>query len=66
VNRNRDSASVVFNSDPTVFGDGDVDGVAVTGESFVDRVVNDFINEVMKSAGSGGADIHTRAFTNGF
>jgi hypothetical protein len=36
----------------------------VTGESFVNRVVDDFINEVVKTTWTSGADVHTRTFAN--
>jgi hypothetical protein len=37
----------------------------VTGECFVNRVVDDFINEVVKTARTSGADVHSRTFANG-
>jgi hypothetical protein len=64
VNRNRDASAVVLAADPALFGDGDLDRVAVAGESFIDRVVDDFIDEVVKTTGTGGADVHSGAFTN--
>jgi hypothetical protein len=65
VNRNGNSSTVVRYANPAILGDGDVDRVTVTGESFVDRVVDDFINEVVKTTGTCGADVHSRAFANG-
>jgi hypothetical protein len=64
VNRNWDSSAVVLAADPALFGDGDLDFVAVAGKRLIDRVVDDFINEVVKTTWTGGADVHTRAFTN--
>jgi hypothetical protein len=65
VNRNRNSSTVVGYANPTILGDGDVDRVTVTGECFVNRVVDDFIDEVVKTTGTSGADVHSRAFANG-
>jgi hypothetical protein len=53
VNRNWDASTVVFTANPAVFGDGDFDGVTVTGKCLVDRVVDDFIDEVVKTTGAG-------------
>ena len=39
---------------------------AMSGESFVDRVIEDFTKEVMKSARSCVADVHRRALAYGF
>jgi hypothetical protein len=66
VNRNRDASAVVLTANPAILGDGDFDGVTVAGEGFVDRVVNDFIDEVVKTAGAGGADVHTWALAHRF
>src|SRR5690606_29451150 len=36
----------------------------VVGHGFVDRVVDDFVNEMVESSGRGVADVHTWAFTD--
>ena len=46
--------------------DGDVDFGAITGEMFVDRVVENFENAVMQTALVRVADIHARAFPDRF
>jgi hypothetical protein len=48
-----DSAAVVSDFDPALGGNKDVNVIAVTSQSFIDRVVDDFINQVVKTAGSG-------------
>jgi hypothetical protein len=48
-----DSAAVVSDFDPALGGNKDVNVIAVTSQSFIDRVVNDFINQVVKTTGSG-------------
>jgi hypothetical protein len=40
--------------------DDDVDFGAEPGQSFIDRVVDDFVNEVMQSIDAGRTDIHRR------
>ena len=40
--------------------------IAVTRKRFVDRVVNDFVDEMMQTALRRTADIHTRTFADGF
>ena len=48
-----DTATVVGDFDPTLWGYKHVDVIAMTGESFIDRVVNNFINQVVKTPGTG-------------
>jgi hypothetical protein len=36
----------------------------VASECFVDGVIDDLVDEVMKTANTGIADVHTRTFTN--
>ena len=57
----RNAATVVDDPHSTVFEHGDQDGVAVSGESLVDRIIHDLVDEVVKTAGAGGADIHAWA-----
>jgi hypothetical protein len=64
VNRNWDAAAVVLDADPTLLGDRDCDQAAVAGECFIDRVVDNFIDEVVKTTWTGGADVHAGAFAN--
>ena len=54
----RDAAAVVDDGDRVVGVDGDVDAGAVAGEGFVDRVVDDLVDEVVEAARPGGADVH--------
>ena len=63
-----------FSKLDAVIGDGDRtfardlhgDGVAVTRQRFVDRVVDYFDDKVVKSSLVRRADIHTGAFADGF
>ncbi len=38
--------------------------VSVAGHRFVDRVVDDFVHQVMQAAQAGIADVHTRTFAD--
>ncbi len=60
----RDSSAVVCDADSAVVEQFDADGVAVAGERFVDRVVHDLVDEVVKSAFARGADVHARALAH--
>ena len=66
VHARRDAAAVIFDGDGIVFVDGNQDVVAETGEGFVDGVVHDFIDEVMETTVADVADVHGRAFADGF
>src|SRR6266700_4659543 len=43
-----------------------LDGVTVSGKSFVYGVVDDFINQMMKTHITGRTDVHCRSFANRF
>jgi hypothetical protein len=44
-----DSTAVVDNADRSIFKEGDIDGVAVSGEGLINRVIDDFVNQVVES-----------------
>ena len=54
----RNAAAVVDDRDRIVFVDGDVDLSAIAGERFVNRIVHDFVNQVVQSHLSGRTDVH--------
>src|SRR5262249_39707506 len=60
----RDAAAVIDNSDGVIEMNRDVDFVSVSGESFVDRIVDDFIDEVMKAEFAGRANVHGGTFAH--
>ena len=64
VHINRDASSVIGNADAVIGADGDFNMSCVSGESFVDTVVNRFIDQMMQTALTGVADIHARTFPN--
>jgi hypothetical protein len=64
VHLHRNTSTVVGDLDPTLWGYEDIDVVAVTGKCFVDGVVDNFINQVVKAARTGRADIHSGALAN--
>ena len=61
-----DAAAVVAHRAGSVGMEGDVDGFAESGEVFVDGVVEDFEDAVVKAAFVGVADVHAWAFADGF
>ena len=46
--------------------DGHLDGIAVPGQGLVHSVVDHLVDQVVQTAGAGGADVHARAFANSF
>ena len=59
----RNTASVVLYCDWIVFVDCYFDVVAITGQCFVDRVVNDFVYQMVKSLDADVTNVHRRAFS---
>ena len=64
VHVDRDAAAVVGDGDAVVLVDGDGDLLAVAGDGLVDRVVDDFVDEMMQTIGTGGPDVHRRALAD--
>ena len=62
----RDAATVVFYRHAAIFIDHDGYMVAGSRERLIDRVVDDFVDEVMKRLDVRSAHVHTRAPTDGF
>ena len=58
------AATIVVDRHAVVGVDDDVDLAAVAGERFVDRVVDDFVDEVMEAFGARRPDVHRRPFAN--
>jgi hypothetical protein len=46
--------------------DHDLDLVGLAGERLVDSVVDNLVDQVVKAARAGRADVHARALANGF
>ena len=59
-----DAAAVVGDGDGVAGVDGHGDIRAVPGQRLVDGVVHDLIDQMVQSAGAGGADIHTGALAH--
>ena len=66
VNVDRYASAVIGDGDRTFARDLHGDGVAVTRQRFVDRVVDYLDDKVVKSSLVRRADIHTGAFADGF
>ena len=62
----RNAAAVVDDADRVVEVDRDVDFGAEAGERFVDRVVDDLVNQVMQPGRPRGADVHRRTLADRF
>jgi hypothetical protein len=65
VDVDRDAAAVVADGDGAVDVDGDLDAVAMAGEVFVDRIVEDLGDAVVEGPFVGAADIHAGLFADG-
>ena len=59
------AAAVVDDGDGVVDVDDDVDLLGVAGESLVDRVVDDFVDEMVQPHLAGRADVHGGAQAHG-
>ena len=64
VHVDRDAAAVVRDGDAVVLMDDDRDLLAVAGNRFVDRVVDDLVDEVVETLGTGGPDVHRGPFSD--
>jgi len=59
VHINRDTSTIVDYLDPTFFGYKDIDFIAVPSKCFVNRVINNFVNKMVKTAWTSRSDIHS-------
>ena len=62
----RDAAAVVDDGDRAVDVDRDVDLIAEAGQRLVDRVVDDFVDEMVQPGRPGRADVHRRPLADRF
>ena len=62
----RNAAAVVDDRDRAVDVNRDVDLIAEAGQRLVDRVVDDFVDEVMQAGRTGRADVHRGPLADGF
>ena len=65
VHVDRDAAAVVDDRHRVVDVDRDVDLIAEARERLVDRVVDNFVHQVVQPGGPGRSDVHRRALPNG-
>jgi hypothetical protein len=61
-----DTAAVVLDPDPVAFQDTDLNQVAMTGQGFIDRVIDDFVYQVVQAFDPDVPDVHGRPFADGF
>ena len=60
----RDTAAIVRYLNDVAGFDGNFDMGAVPGQCFVNRIIDDFVDQMMQAGGAGGADIHTGALAH--
>src|SRR6185503_9154249 len=58
------AAAVVLDTHVQVLVDDDFDVAAVAGQRLVDRVVDDFVDEMVNAVDVGAADVHGGALAN--
>jgi hypothetical protein len=59
------TSAVVFDRATAIGVDVDEDGVAISGQRFIDGVVEDLVDEMMEAAASAVSDIHIGSFSDG-
>jgi hypothetical protein len=64
VNINRNSSTVIGDAHAAISKKNDIYFGAITSKSFVDCVIDDFINQVVEAAFAGRSDIHTGALAD--
>ena len=60
----RDAASVVLDPDPAVVQKCHVDAVGEAGHGLINGVIDDLPDEVVKTLGAGGTNVHCRTFAD--
>ena len=66
VDSNRNTASVVLYGHRVILVDGDFDVVAGSRQGFVNRIVYDFVDQVMEPSRSRRADVHAGTLPHRF
>ncbi len=61
---NRNAASVIFNGHAAIFVNCNIDGSAITGQRLIDRVIYNFVDEMMQGFDIRAAHIHARALAD--
>src|SRR5215211_4926695 len=59
-----DTTAIVFDGHTTVIMNRDIDMGTKTGQSFINRVIHNFINKMMQSLDIRATHVHTWAFAN--
>jgi hypothetical protein len=66
VNIDGNSSTIVNDTNSAVLQNGYLDVVAIPCEGFINGVIDDLIDQVVQSAGTGRTDIHSGTFAYGF
>jgi hypothetical protein len=64
VSTDRDATPIIGHSNGAVLQETDLDVGGVPSHRFVDRVVDDFPDQVMQTTAVGRADVHARSSTD--
>lgn len=62
----RDAAAIIDHGHNIVTANGAGDGIADSSQRFIDRIVDEFADEVVQAALVGAANVHAGALANGF
>ena len=62
----RNAAAVINHRDRVVEVNHHFNRVAITCQRFIDRIINNFVNQVMESQLAGRSDVHRGPFAHGF
>ena len=66
INSNGDSPAVIRHSHGIILMNRNLYMIAGTCKSLIDRIINNFINQMMQTSGRSGSDIHTGSFAYRF
>ena len=66
MNVHRNTPAIIDNGNAIIDVNRHIDFVAVTCQSFIDGVVDDLIDEVVKSPFAGVTDVHSRTLSDSF
>ena len=61
-----DTTAIIDDSNAVIFLDRHFDVRTISGQGFVDTVIDDFVDQMMKASCRCTADVHPRPFADGF
>ena len=63
---NRNASAIVHHANTVVRQDSDFNMAGISSQRLIDRVIDDFVDQVVQTTRTGGADVHTWTDTHGF